>query len=99
MEPRAATGCTGHGAPDPGTQAITPRDAFFAPVRAAPLADAVAAVAAEAVVPYPPGIPVLTPGEVVSADTAAYLRAVVAAGAHVRGAADPALPTLRVVAG
>jgi arginine/lysine/ornithine decarboxylase len=83
----------------PGARALTPREAYFASSRTVPLEDAIGEVAAEPVVPYPPGIPVLTPGEVVSAEKVAYLRAVVAAGLHVRGPADPALRTLRVVAG
>jgi lysine decarboxylase len=87
------------GAIAPGEQALSPRDAFFARSRAVPLADAAGEVAAEAVVPYPPGIPVLTPGEVATPDKLAYLRAALAEGIHVRGPADPTLATLRVVAG
>jgi arginine/lysine/ornithine decarboxylase len=81
----------------PGEQALTPREAYFALSRAVPLAMAVGEVAAEAVIPYPPGIPVLTPGEVISATKVDCLREGLAAGMHVRGAADPTLQTLRVV--
>jgi arginine/lysine/ornithine decarboxylase len=81
----------------PGIQALTPREAYFAPTRAVPLAEAVGAVVAEPVVPYPPGIPVLTPGEIVSPDKVAYLCAVVMEGMHIRGPADPTLRTVRVV--
>jgi arginine decarboxylase len=49
------------------------------------------------VIPYPPGIPVFTPGEVISAIKVDCLREGLAAGMHVRGAADPTLQTLRVV--
>jgi lysine decarboxylase len=80
-----------------GVQVLTPREAYFAPARAIPLADAVGGIAAEPVVPYPPGIPVLMPGEVVAAAKVAYLRAVIAAGVHLRGPADASLRTLRVV--
>jgi arginine/lysine/ornithine decarboxylase len=81
----------------PDAQALTPREAYFAPSRAVPLSETAGAVAAEAVVPYPPGIPVLTPGEVVSPAKIDYLCAIRAEGLHVRGAADPGLRTLRVV--
>jgi arginine/lysine/ornithine decarboxylase len=81
----------------PGTQALTPREAYFATTRVVPLAEAVGAVVAEPVVPYPPGIPVLTPGEIVSPDKVAYLCAVVMEGMHIRGPADPTLRTVRVV--
>ena len=63
-----------------------------------PLRETVGAVGAEAVVPYPPGIPVFTPGEIITAVKVDYLRAVLAEGLHIRGPADPTLETLRVVA-
>jgi lysine decarboxylase len=81
----------------PGEQALTPREAYFAPSRALPLTLAIGEVAAEAVIPYPPGIPVLTPGEVISHVKVDCLREGIAAGMHVRGAADPTLQTVRVV--
>jgi arginine/lysine/ornithine decarboxylase len=83
----------------PGEQVLTPREAYFAPSRAIPLAQAAGAVAAEAVIPYPPGIPVLLPGEIISAVKLECLREGLAAGMHLRGVADSTLRTLRVVAG
>ncbi|MFN8662170.1 MAG: hypothetical protein U0075_09785 [Thermomicrobiales bacterium] len=83
----------------PGRQALTPREAYFAPSRAVPLAQAAGAVAAEAVIPYPPGIPVLLPGEIISAVKLECLREGLAAGMHLRGVADATLRTLRVVEG
>lgn len=68
----------------PATRALPPRDAYFAPTRAVSLGEAIGEVAAEPVIPYPPGIPVLTPGELISVDKVDYLRAVVAEGLHGR---------------
>lgn len=62
-----------------------------------PLHAAVGEVCAELVTPYPPGVPVLAPGEVLTDAVADYLRDVVAAGAHVHGTADPSLATVRVM--
>jgi arginine/lysine/ornithine decarboxylase len=81
----------------PGRQVLTPRDAFFARLQPVPLAEAVDEVIGEVVVPYPPGIPVLAPGELVSAAKVEYLRHVVAQGGLIRGAADPSLATVRIV--
>lgn len=81
----------------PGEQVLTPREAYFAPSRAIPLAQAAGAVAAEAVIPYPPGIPVLLPGEIISAIKLECLREGLVAGMHLRGVADASLRTLRVV--
>jgi arginine/lysine/ornithine decarboxylase len=82
----------------PGVQALTPRDAFFAPARTVPLRAAAGEVAAELVTPYPPGIPVLAPGEVITADKLDYLANGRANGMYVCGPADPSLATIRVVA-
>ena len=63
-----------------------------------PLDAAVGRVCAELVTPYPPGIPLLAPGEVVTADAVRWLQAAVRAGVHVHGPDDPNMATLRVLA-
>ena len=85
------------GAIAPGRQELTPREAFFAPARPVSLLAATGEIAAESVVPYPPGIPVLVPGEVIAAEKVAYLRHGLAHGMHVCGAADSTLATVQVV--
>ncbi|MCC7021668.1 MAG: aminotransferase class V-fold PLP-dependent enzyme [Thermomicrobiales bacterium] len=82
----------------PGRQAMTPREAFFAQAKATPLAAANGEVSAELVIPYPPGIPVLAPGEIITDDKIAYLREGAAHGMYLSGPADPTLATIRVVA-
>lgn len=81
----------------PARLAMTPRDAFFAPSAAVPLAASAGEVSAELVIPYPPGIPVLAPGEIITDDKIAYLREGAAHGMYLSGPADPALATIRVV--
>jgi arginine decarboxylase len=62
-----------------------------------PLNDAMGHVAAELVIPYPPGIPAIVPGEILGAETVEYLREGVRYGMHLRGTADPELGTIRMV--
>lgn len=81
----------------PGEMAMLPRDAFFARAHAVPLPAAIGCIAAESVTPYPPGIPVLVPGERIGWSKLMYLAQVVAGGAICAGAADPRLLTIRVV--
>ena len=81
----------------PGEQVCSPREAFFARSHAVPLAASTGEVAAELVVPYPPGIPVLIPGERITATKIAYLAEITRRGASVRGPADSRLATVRVV--
>ena len=50
------------------------------------------------VAPYPPGIPVLAPGEIITAEALAVLRTTHAEGGRIAYAADPALAALQVIA-
>jgi len=54
-------------------------------------------VSAELVAPYPPGIPVLAPGERITSEAVEGLRWVMADGTQVRYAADRTLATVQVV--
>jgi arginine decarboxylase len=78
-------------------QVLSPRDAVFAAAVPKPLQDCAGEVSAEMVTPYPPGIPVLGPGEEISTDIVAYLREASATGLKVHGPEDRTLRTLRVV--
>lgn len=78
-------------------QVVGPRDAFFAAHQAVPAARAVGRVSAELVAPYPPGIPVLSPGELVSAEALGALLTARDQGVRIAYAADPTLATLQVV--
>lgn len=78
--------------------ALPMRRAYAAPSRPVPLAEALGAVSAEFAIPYPPGIPVLVPGEVVDGATVAYLEEVRARGGGLVGPEDPTFARLRVVA-
>lgn len=78
---------------------MTPREAFFADAEQVPVDRAAGRIAAEMVSPYPPGVPVLAPGELITGEALDYLRSGLAAGMLVPDAADPELKTVRVVAG
>jgi arginine decarboxylase len=76
--------------------AMTPRDAALGPKQAISLDAAVGRVCAESVMFYPPGIPLLMPGEVVTPEILDVCHALLAGGAHCY-AADPTLATMRIV--
>jgi len=79
--------------------AMTPREAFFSPRETVRAEHADGRVAAEMVCPYPPGIPAIAPGEIVSRELVESLREAAAAGTRLAYCADPTLATLQVVAG
>jgi arginine decarboxylase len=93
----ACTGLLNH-APAFTRQVLSPRDAFFAPSVALPLGACAGHVSAEMVTPYPPGIPVLGPGEAISDEIVAYLQEGAKVGLKVHGPEDRHLRSLRVVA-
>jgi arginine/lysine/ornithine decarboxylase len=81
-----------------GDTDVSPRDAYLGRARVVRAEEAIGQASAEMVTPYPPGIPVLAPGEVITREALDYLEAIVAAGAFVEGAIDQKLDTFRVVA-
>lgn len=83
----------------PQTQAVLPlRDVFYRAKKAVPLAEAAGKICGEQVSFYPPGIPVLLPGELVTEEIIAYCRAQKELGLPVSGPADSSLQTIRIIA-
>jgi arginine decarboxylase len=77
---------------------LAPREAFFAPAETLSAAAAIGRVSAELIAPYPPGVPVLAPGELITAAAVAALREVAADGGRIAYAADPSLQTFQFIA-
>jgi arginine decarboxylase len=82
---------------EPAT-ATDPRSAFFARHQTVSAAAAVGRVSAELIAPYPPGVPVLAPGEVISAAVLNALQVALADGGRIAYAVDPTLTTIQVIA-
>jgi len=88
--------------PDPGELELdivmSPRNAFFSAVEDVVPDEAVGRVAAEQITPYPPGIPVVLPGERITQPVVDYLTTGKQEGMFTPDPADPELRTIRVVA-
>jgi lysine decarboxylase len=78
-------------------QAVAPRDAFLGETEIVAVEDAAGRISSESIAGYPPGIPALLPGERITAEAVAHLRALVDAGARLHGASDPDFRTLYVL--
>jgi len=74
-----------------------PRDAFFSRFADVKAKDAVRRIAAEQITPYPPGIPVIVPGERINQQVVEYLLSGLEAGMTLPDPADPSLGTIRVM--
>jgi lysine decarboxylase len=89
----------GHFASPPpwGPLQMTPREAFFGPQEAVALDDSAGRIAAESLAAYPPGVPNVLPGELITEPTIAYIHETLDHGGSLRGASDRSLKTVRVV--
>ncbi|SFU38808.1 lysine decarboxylase [Alicyclobacillus macrosporangiidus] len=76
---------------------MSPRDAFYAKTEVVPFHESVGRTIAEMIMVYPPGIPILLPGEVVSRDNLDYIEENLRAGLPVQGPDDPEIRTIKVV--
>jgi lysine decarboxylase len=76
---------------------MSPRDAFLADTEFVAFKESKGRICAETVSPYPPGIPVIAPGEEITPEIIAYLRLEIKAGVRIQGTYDDALKVIRVV--
>ena len=79
------------------TSDLTPRQAYFAAKETIPIKEAIGRISGELICPYPPGIPVLMPGEKITSEAIEYLLKAIAAGAKINGCSDSSLKTLKIL--
>ncbi len=75
---------------------LTPRAALNSPTESVSVADATGRTCAEYVIPYPPGIPLVVPGETLTAEVLSALRGFQDAGSKIVGPNDPTVATILV---
>jgi arginine decarboxylase len=81
-----------------GDYVMAPREAYLGTTRRVALDDAAGEIAAEPVSPYPPGVPLLVPGQRIHDGHVEFLQTGLAAGTVVKGVSDSSLEQVRVVA-
>ena len=79
------------------TVAISMRQAFFAQTEMLAAEVAIGRISADLIAPYPPGVAVVAPGEVLTQAIIKGLSAAQAAGVRIAYATDPTLMTYRVI--
>lgn len=65
---------------------LTPRDAFYERTRYVKLADSKSLVSAGFMIPYPPGVPLVAPGEIITGEILEYIQLCKDSGINVIGA-------------
>lgn len=76
---------------------LSPRDAYFSHSDKIKWSDAKGKIAAEMVAPYPPGIPVIYPGERITDEIWRYIEKFRVEKRHIQGPVDPNLDTYKVI--
>ncbi len=78
-------------------QALTPRGAYFSSKHLISLQESCGRVCGEILSPYPPGVPVIVPGEIISKEIIEYIMCSKNQGIHWQGSADANLEKILVV--
>ncbi len=79
------------------TVVISPQDAFYAPKESLPLRESVGRVSSEFVMCYPPGIPILAPGERITPEILDYIEYAKIKGCSMTGSEDPDILNINVL--
>lgn len=77
--------------------AMTPQNAFYAAKTSLPLAECVGRISAESVMCYPPGIPIVAPGEMITQEIVDYIIYAKAKGSSMLGTEDRDVKEICVV--
>ncbi|MCD8036824.1 MAG: aminotransferase class I/II-fold pyridoxal phosphate-dependent enzyme [Clostridiales bacterium] len=83
--------------PDIPPAALTPRKAFFAKSERVPLSESVGKISAEMIAPYPPGIPMVYPGEIITEDIYEFIAEAVENNRHIHGFSDKTMKTIKII--
>ncbi|MBR5372684.1 MAG: arginine decarboxylase, partial [Oscillospiraceae bacterium] len=75
----------------------TPQEAFYADKEMLPLGQTAGRICSEFVMCYPPGIPILAPGEIITEDILQYIRYAKEKGCSMQGTEDPDIEHLNVL--
>ena len=75
----------------------TLQEAFYADKRQIPIRETAGAICAELVMCYPPGIPILTPGERITGEIIEYILYAKEKGCSLQGTQDPSVQLLNVI--
>jgi arginine decarboxylase len=76
---------------------LTPRDAFYGETEILPFKDSADRIIAEFIYVYPPGIPILLPGEVITQELIDYIVEHVEVGLPVKGPEDRSVQNVKVI--
>lgn len=76
---------------------VLPRDAFYSDTKVVPLAEAAGEISAEPIMAYPPGIPLICPGELITQNVVDYINVLKQEAAELQGTEDKQINYIKVL--
>ena len=83
--------------PLPPEQLISPRDAYYSDIKTVPLEKAEDEISAEMIMAYPPGIPLICPGERLTREIIDYVKILKEEPCQLQGTQDPEINYIKVL--
>lgn len=83
--------------PDLPEVVMTPREAFYSDKISVPINSAEGEISGEMLMAYPPGIPMITPGELITKEMIEYIHLLKGLECNLQGTADPEMNYIRVI--
>ena len=78
-------------------QALTPREAFYKTKKSVKIYDSIGKISGEYIIPYPPGISLLSPGEIITKEIIDYIVYCNQKGMNVSGLKDSSLEFIQII--
>lgn len=76
---------------------VSPRDAYYSSKKPVKLEESIGCVSGESIMAYPPGIPLVTPGEMITREIVEYAKLLKAEKCMLQGTQDPYVDTILVL--
>lgn len=76
---------------------ISPREAFYSDKKTVLLKESIGKISGEYIIPYPPGISLISPGEIITQEVIDYILACKQYGMHVSGLKDSSLEIIEII--
>ena len=79
------------------TKVLNPREAFYSSKKTIKIEDSIGKISGEYIIPYPPGISLISPGEIITQEIIAYIQQGVKNGMIVSGLKDTNLEYIDII--
>ena len=79
------------------TKVLNPREAFYSSKKTIKIEDSIGKISGEYIIPYPPGISLISPGEIITQEIIAYIQQGVKNGMIVSGLKDINLEYIDII--